>query len=104
MPEGMRESLYVKDDDYRQSFLHGNFVTLTNLTDGDIERIIRLNLSPLYVSVHTLNGELRKEMTGNRFADKIVDYIKVLSYLILMLHNTLDLQSSLAYYCHSLDN
>ena len=86
MPDGMRESLYVKDDDYRQSFLHGNFVTLTNLTDGDIERIIRLNLSPLYVSVHTLNGELRKEMTGNRFADKIVDYIKVLSAHGIVMH------------------
>lgn len=71
MPCGMRDTLYVKDDDYRQSFLHGNFVTLTNLNEKDEERIARLKLSPLYVSVHTMNGELRKQMTGNRFADKI---------------------------------
>ncbi len=71
MPCGMRDTLYVKDDDYRQSFLCGNFVTLTNLTESDEERIERLKLSPLYISVHTLNGELRKKMTGNRFADKI---------------------------------
>lgn len=75
MPKGMRETLYIKDDDYRQSFLCGNFVTLTNLTDKDVERIIRLHLSPLYISVHTMNGELRKKMTNNRFADKINYYI-----------------------------
>lgn len=75
MPKGMRDTLYVKDDDYRQSFLCGNFVTLTNLTDKDVERIIRLHLSPLYISVHTMNGELRKKMTNNRFADKINYYI-----------------------------
>lgn len=76
MPCGMRDTLYVKDDDYRQSFLHGNFVTLTNLTEEDEERIVRLNLSPLYVSVHTMNGELRKKMTGNRFAGSIVSQIE----------------------------
>ncbi|MBQ7373460.1 MAG: DUF512 domain-containing protein [Clostridia bacterium] len=76
MPCGMRDSLYVKDDDYRQSFLHGNFVTLTNLTKEDEDRIVRLNLSPLYISVHTMNGELRKQMTGNRFADKITSQIE----------------------------
>ena len=79
MPDGMRPSLYVKDDDYRQSFLTGNFVTLTNVSDEQIERIIRLNLSPLYVSVHTMNGELRKTMLGNRFADKIVSQLKRLT-------------------------
>lgn len=76
MPKGMRESLYVKDDDYRQSFLCGNFVTLTNIDESDAERIIRLRLSPLYVSVHTMNGELRKRMMRNRFADKTIGYIK----------------------------
>ena len=76
MPCGMRPSLYVKDDDYRQSFLCGNFVTLTNITEKDAERIIRLNLSPLYISVQTMNGELRKKMLRNRFADKTIEYIK----------------------------
>ena len=73
LPANMRPTLYVKDDDYRQSFLCGNYVTLTNLKKGDIDRIIRLNLSPLYISVHTTNGELRKKMLSNRFADKIND-------------------------------
>lgn len=76
MPCGLRDSLYVKDDDYRQSFLCGNFVTLTNICEKDVERIIRLHLSPLYVSVHTMNGELRKKMMNNRFADRSVEYIK----------------------------
>lgn len=71
MPKGMRESLYVKDDDYRQSFLHGNFVTLTNLTQKDEQRIIRLKLSPLYVSVHSMQAETRCRLTGNRFAGEI---------------------------------
>ncbi len=76
MPCGMRDTLYVKDDDYRQSFLCGNFVTLTNLTEKDVERIIRYKLSPLYVSVHTMNGELRKKMMNNRFADRLPGYLK----------------------------
>ncbi len=71
MPCGMRESLYVKDDDYRQSFLCGNFITLTNVTDDDLQRIIRLKLSPLYVSVHAIDGEVRKKLLNNPFADKI---------------------------------
>ena len=71
MPKGMRESLYVKDDDYRQSFLHGNFVTLTNLTKKDEQRIIRLKLSPLYVSVHSMQADTRCRLTGNRFAGEI---------------------------------
>lgn len=71
MPEGMRESLYVKDDDYTMSFMCGNFITMTNFTDFEIERIIRLKLSPLYISVHTMNGEKRKYLLGNRFADRI---------------------------------
>ena len=75
MPKGMRESLYVKDDDYGMSFSCGNFVTLTNLSDEGLERIIRLKLSPLYVSVHTMNPELRVKLLRNRFAGKIVDQI-----------------------------
>ena len=75
MPKGMRESLYVKDDDYSMSFACGNFVTLTNVNDECLERIIRLQLSPLYVSVHTLNPELRVKLLRNRFAGKIVEQI-----------------------------
>ncbi|RJF72524.1 DUF512 domain-containing protein [Deinococcus cavernae] len=62
MPRGFRKSLYIMDDDYRLSFLYGSFVTLTNLTEGDINRILDENLSPLYVSVHTANQELRQDM------------------------------------------
>lgn len=86
MPCGMRDTLYVKDDDYRQSFLCGNFVTLTNLTRADEERIERLKLSPLYVSVHTMNGELRKKMTGNRFADKINSQIERFAKAKITMH------------------
>ena len=79
MPKGMRESLYVKDDDYGMSFSCGNFVTLTNLTDEGLDRIIRLHLSPLYISVHTMNPELRVKLLRNRFAGKIVEQIKKLA-------------------------
>ncbi len=75
MPKGMRESLYVKDDDYGMSFTCGNFVTLTNLSDEGLERIVRLRLSPLYISVHTMNGKLREKLLRNRFAGKIKDQI-----------------------------
>ncbi|MCR5734682.1 MAG: DUF512 domain-containing protein [Lachnospiraceae bacterium] len=68
MPKGMRESLYFKDDDSRLSFLHGNYITLTNMSDTDIDRIIRYHMSPIYISFHTTNPELRCRMLGNRFA------------------------------------
>ena len=86
MPKGMRESLYVKDDDYNMSFSCGNFVTLTNLSDEGLERIIRLKLSPLYVSVHTMNPELRAKLLRNRFAGKIVEQIKRLAEGGIELH------------------
>jgi putative radical SAM enzyme (TIGR03279 family) len=79
MPKGMRESLYVKDDDYSMSFQCGNFVTLTNLCDEGLERIIRLKLSPLYISVHTMREELRVKLLRNRFAGKITDQIRRLA-------------------------
>lgn len=79
MPKNMRSSLYVKDDDYRQSFLCGNFITLTNVSDKDIDRIIRLNLSPLYVSVQTMDGELRKKMLNNKHAGNIFEKLKKLT-------------------------
>lgn len=68
LPEGMRESLYFKDDDSRLSFLFGNYITLTNLTERDVERIIEMHISPINVSVHTTNPELRCQMMNNRFA------------------------------------
>lgn len=75
MPKGMRETLYFKDDDSRLSFLQGNYVTLTNMKDADIDRIIRFNLAPINISVHTTNPELRKEMLHNRFAGESLKYI-----------------------------
>ncbi len=78
MAPGMRESLYVKDDDYRLSFLYGNFVTLTNLGPNDIKRINQLHLSPLYISIHTTNGALREKMLNNKFAGKIMDQLNTL--------------------------
>jgi putative radical SAM enzyme (TIGR03279 family) len=68
MPKGMRETLYFKDDDSRLSFLQGNYVTLTNMSDHDIDRIIRYNLSPINISFQTTNPELRCMMLNNRFA------------------------------------
>lgn len=62
LPQNMRKTLYVKDDDYRYSFLYGNFITLTNLREADWEKIINMHLSPLYVSVHCMQGELRAQM------------------------------------------
>ncbi len=76
MPPGMRESLYFKDDDSRLSFLFGNYITLTNITEHEIERIIKLHISPINISVHTTNPELRCRMMNNRFAGeslKILD-------------------------------
>jgi putative radical SAM enzyme (TIGR03279 family) len=78
MPPGMRETLYFKDDDARLSFLQGNYITLTNMKDEDIERIIFYKLSPINVSVHTTNKELRCTMLNNRFAGDALDKIKKL--------------------------
>ena len=68
MPEGMRDTLYFKDDDSRLSFLQGNYITLTNMSDHDIERIVRYHLEPINISFHTTNPELRCKMLHNRFA------------------------------------
>lgn len=75
MPMGMRESLYFKDDDSRLSFLFGNYITLTNITEHEVERIIKMHISPINISVHTTNPELRCKMMNNRFAG---DSLKVL--------------------------
>ncbi len=74
LPEGMRESLYFKDDDSRLSFLQGNYITLTNMTEADIDRIIRMKLN-VNVSVHTVNPDLRVKMLNNKNAGKVLEYI-----------------------------
>lgn len=76
MPPDMRETLYFKDDDSRLSFLQGNYVTLTNMKDEDVERIITYKLAPINVSVHTTNPELRCKMLHNRFAGQALDKIR----------------------------
>ena len=68
MPKGLRETLYFKDDDSRLSFLFGNYITLTNITEHEIERIIKMHISPVNISVHTTNPQLRVKMMNNRFA------------------------------------
>ena len=78
MPPGMRETLYFKDDDSRLSFLQGNYVTLTNMKDKDLDRIIQYKLAPINISVHTTNPELRCEMLHNRFAGEALKKIDML--------------------------
>lgn len=75
LPPAMRKTLYVKDDDYRYSFLFGNFVTLTNLTEDDWTKLEEMRLSPLYVSVHTTSGELRQQMMNNPEAAHIKEHL-----------------------------
>ena len=78
MPPGMRDTLYFKDDDSRLSFLQGNYVTLTNMSDHDIERIIRYHLEPINISFQTMNPELRCKMLHNRFAGQALEKVKKL--------------------------
>lgn len=75
MPPGMRETLYFKDDDSRLSFLQGNYITMTNMTDEDFDRIIRMQLAPINISVQTTNPELRCKMLNNRFAGEKLKYL-----------------------------
>ncbi len=79
MPKGMRETLYFKDDDSRLSFLQGNYVTLTNMSDHDIDRIVRYRLSPINISIQTMNPELRCKMLNNRFAGEALKKLDVLN-------------------------
>lgn len=76
LPTGLRESLYFKDDDSRLSFLFGNYITLTNITEHEIDRIIRLHISPINISVHTTDPELRVKMMNNRFAGEALNVLK----------------------------
>ncbi len=75
MPPGMRETLYFKDDDSRLSFLQGNYITMTNMTDEDFDRIIQMQLAPINISVQTTNPELRCKMLNNRFAGEKLKYL-----------------------------
>ena len=79
LPPGMRETLYFKDDDDRLSFLHGNYVTLTNLKEADIDRIIKMHISPVNISVHTTNPELRVKMMKNKHAGEVLSYLPKLA-------------------------
>ena len=79
MPPGMRETLYFKDDDSRLSFLQGNYVTLTNMSDHDIDRICRYHLSPINISFQTMNPELRCKMLNNRFAGDALKKVDILN-------------------------
>lgn len=79
LPDGMRETLYFKDDDSRLSFLQGNFVTLTNMSEDDIDNIIKYRISPINISVHTTNPELRQKMINNKFAGKVYSIMKRLA-------------------------
>lgn len=74
-PEGLRESLYFKDDDSRLSFIHGNYITLTNMTDKDVERIVKMRFSPINISVHTTNPELRVKMMKNKRSGEVLRYL-----------------------------
>ena len=76
LPKGLRESLYFKDDDSRLSFLFGNYITLTNITEHEIERIIKMHISPINISVHTTNPELRVQMMNNKNAGKALEIMK----------------------------
>lgn len=79
LPQGLRKSLYFKDDDSRLAFLQGNFVTLTNLSDNDIDRIIEYKISPINVSVHTTDSDLRVKMLNNKTAGNIMERLKKLA-------------------------
>lgn len=86
MPKGLRRSLYIKDDDFRLSFLFGNYITLTNLTEEEKERIAKQRLSPLYISVHTTDTSLRRRILGNQKAPDIMEEIRRLAEYKIMMH------------------
>ena len=86
MPPGMRDTLYVKDDDSRMSFLTGSYVTLTNMSDADVDRIIKMKMSPINVSVHATDPELRCRMMNNRFAGESLRHLRRLAAAGIELH------------------
>lgn len=86
LPKGLRKPLYIKDDDYRLSFLHGNFVTMTNLSDDDWLRLEEQRLSPLHVSVHATDLELRRHLLGNRNAPDVLEQLRRLADMRIEAH------------------
>lgn len=76
LPKGLREPLYFKDDDSRLSFLHGNYITMTNMSDSDVERIVKMRFSPLNLSIHTTNPDLRVRMMKNKRAGEVLKYLR----------------------------
>ena len=86
LPKGMRKTLYLKDDDYRMSFLYGNYITLTNISAKEKKRIFEQKLSPLYISVHTTNNELRRKMIGNPKAPDILKELQELTSHKIKVH------------------
>ena len=86
LPRGLRRSLYIKDEDYRMSFLYGNYITMTNLSDADKKRIVEQRLSPLYISVHSTNTEIRNKLIGNPHASDILREIKFLASHKIRMH------------------
>jgi len=86
LPKGLRKSLYIKDEDYRASFLYGNYITLTNLTKNDYERIKKLRLSPLYISVHATDPEIRNSLIGNFDALPVMVELKKLAKMKIRMH------------------
>ncbi|OEH84780.1 hypothetical protein BHU72_08070 [Desulfuribacillus stibiiarsenatis] len=85
-PPNMRSSLQIRDDDYRLSFLHGNFVTLTNVKEDELSRIVQYHLSPINISVHTTNPDLRRNMLGNKRAGEIMNQIQYLTDHSITVH------------------
>ncbi len=75
-PKGLRDSLYFKDDDSRLSFIHGNYITLTNMSDADVDRIVKMRFSPINISVHTTNPDLRVKMMKNPRSGEVLSYLK----------------------------
>lgn len=86
MPKGCRSSLYVKDDDWRMSLMMGNFVTLTNVDDRELKRIVRRHASPLYISIHATDGKVRKALMRNPTADRIMEQLRTLAAAGIQFH------------------
>jgi len=86
MPPNLRDSLYIKDDDYRLSLLYGNFITLTNMKEADLQRIMEMHISPIYISVHSTEPEIRKRMLNNPQAGKLISIMARLAEAGIEMH------------------